>query len=178
MGSTVILVRDRSSMFVTTRAQHVRPVTVGFMATDLRSYRRYLTLQGVAVAGLAEALPRVTQWRLARVPTHLTPTDFAQFVAAFDGITPRSCRDYAMALCLVTWGLQACEVAGLRLADIDWRSAAVTIRATKTHCARVVPLTTDLGAALAAYLRVRPATASDHVLVRIGVLEGQALSWT
>lgn len=162
--------------FVTTRAQHVRPVTAGAMGSDLRSYLRYLALQGVAVAGLAEALPRVAQWRLASVPKHLTPTDLAQFVAAFDRATPRSCRDYAMALCLVTWGLRACEVAGLRLADIDWRSAAVTIRATKTHRARVVPLTADLGAALAGYLRVRPATASTHVFVRIGVLEGEALT--
>lgn len=140
--------------FVTTRAQHVRPVTAGAIASDLRSYLRYLALQGVAVAGLAEALPRVAQWRLASVPKHLTPTDLAQFLAAFDRATPRSCRDYAMALCLVTWGLRACEVTGLRLADIAWRSAAVTIRATKTHRARVLPLTVDLGAALAGYLRV------------------------
>jgi len=162
--------------WVTTRAQHVRPVTAGAIASDLRSYLRYLALQGVAVAGLAEALPRVAQWRLASVPKHLTPTDLAQFVAAFDRATPRSCRDYAMALCLATWGLRACEVAGLGLADIDWRSAAVTIRATKTHRARVVPLTSDLGAALARYLRVRPATSSDHVFVRMGVLEGEALT--
>jgi site-specific recombinase XerD len=162
--------------FVTIRAQHVRPVTAGAIASDLRSYLRYLRLQGVAVAGLAEALPRVAQWRLASVPKHLTPTQLAQLLAAFDRATTRSCRDYAMALCLVTWGLRACEVAGLRLGDIDWRSAAVTIRATKTHRARVVPLTADLGAALARYLRVRPATPSDHVFVRIGVLEGEAVT--
>lgn len=162
--------------FVTTRAQHVRPVTAGAIASDLRSYLRYLALQGEAVAGLADALPRVAQWRLASVPKHLTPTDLAQLLAAFDRATPRSCRDYAMALCLVTWGLRACEVAGLRLADIDWRSATVTIRPTKTHRARVLPLTADLGEVLAGYLRVRPATASDHVFVRIGVLEGEALT--
>jgi site-specific recombinase XerD len=162
--------------FVTTRAQLVRPVTAGAVGSDLRSYLRYLALQGVAVAGLTEALPRVAQWRLASVPKHLTPTDLAQFLAAFDRATPRSCRDYAMALCLVTWGLRACEVAGLRLGDIEWRSATVTIRATKVHRARVVPLTSDLGEALAGYLRVRPATDSDHVFVRIGVLEGEALT--
>lgn len=162
--------------FVTRRAQHVRPVTAGAIASDLRSYLRYLALQGVAVAGLPEALPRVAQWRLASVPKHLTPTDLARFLAAFDRATPRSRRDYAMALCLVTWGLRACEVAGLRLTDIDWRSAAVTIRSSKVHRARVVPLTADLGDALAGYLRVRPPTDRDHVFVRIGVLEGEALT--
>lgn len=161
--------------FVTTRAQHVRPVTAGAIASDLRSYLRYLRLQGLTVAGLAEALPRVAQWRLASVPKHLTATDVARFLAAFDRATPRSCRDYAMALCLVTWGLRACEVAGLRLADIDWRSAVVTIRASKTRRARALPLSPALGDALAAYLRVRPSTASDHVFVRIGVWHGEPL---
>jgi integrase len=161
--------------FVTTRAQHVRPVTAGAIASDLRSYLRYLRLQGVAVAGLVEALPRVAQWRLASVPKHLTPTDLALFLAAFDRATPRSCRDYAMALCLATWGLRACEVAGLRLSDIDWRAATVTIRATKTHRARILPLPLALGEALAAYLRVRPSTTSDHLFVRIGVWHGEPL---
>lgn len=132
---------------MTTRAQHVRPVTAGAIASDLRSYLRYLALQGVAVEGLAEALPQVAQWRLASVPKHLTPTALAQFLAAFDRATPRSCRDYAMALCLATWGLRACEVAGLRLADVDWRSAVVTIRASKTHRARVLPLPPAWGGA-------------------------------
>lgn len=161
--------------FVTTRAQQVRPVTAGAIASDLRSYLRYLALCGVAVAGLAEALPRVAQWRLASVPKHLTAPDLTRFLAAFDRATPRSCRDYAMALCLVTWGLRACEVAGLRLADIDWRSATVTIRATKTQRARVMPLPPALGEALARYLRVRPSTTSDRVFVRIRVLEGEPL---
>jgi integrase len=80
-----------------------------------------------------------------------------------------------MAMCLVTCGLRASEVAGLRLTDIDWRLSTVTIRATKTHRARMMPLTPTVGEAVARYLRVRPATTSDHVFVRIGVLDGEAL---
>lgn len=161
--------------FVMTRAQQVRPSTIGVIASDLRSYLRYLALRGVAVEGLAEALPRVAQWRLATVPKHLAATDLARFLDSFDRCTPRSCRDYAMALCLVTWGLRASEVAALRLADFDWRSATVTIRATKTHRARMLPLTPAVGDAVARYLRVRPSTASDCLFVRIGVLHGEAI---
>jgi site-specific recombinase XerD len=161
--------------FVTMRAQQVTPSTAGVIASDLRSYLRHLALRGVAVEGLAESLPRVAQWRLASVPKHLSPNDLTRLLAAFDRGTPRSCRDYAMAMCLVTWGLRASEVAGLRLTDIDWRLSTVTIRATKTHRARMMPLTPTVGEAVARYLRVRPATTSDHVFVRIGVLDGEAL---
>jgi site-specific recombinase XerD len=162
--------------FVTTRAQQVRPSTAGAIASDLRSYLRYLALAGVAVEGLADGLPRVAHWRLARVPKHLSPSDLTRFLTTFDRATPRGRRDHAMALCLATWGLRACEVAGLRLADVDWRSATVTIRAAKTRRARVLPLPPALGEALVAYLHVRPSTPSPHVFVRIGVMEGEAVT--
>lgn len=162
--------------FVATRAQQVRPCTAGAIASDLRSYLRYLALGGVTVEGLADALPRVAQWRLASVPKHLSSSDLTRFLTAFDRATPRGCRDYAIALCLATWGLRACEVAGLRLADVDWRSATVTIRAAKTRRARVLPLPPAVGEALVAYLHVRPSTPSSHVFVRIGVREGEAVT--
>lgn len=161
--------------FVADRASQVKPSTTGVIASDLRSYVRYLALCGVPVEGLAEALPRVAQWRLSGIPRHLAPADLTRFLAAFDQCTPRSRRDYAMALCLVTWGLRASEVAGLRLNDIDWRAATVVIRSSKTCRARVMPLMRTIGDALAAYLRIRPLTPSDHVFVYLGVREGDPI---
>jgi integrase/recombinase XerD len=161
--------------FVADRAPQVKPSTTSVIASDLRSYVRYLALCGVPVEGLGEGLPRVAQWRLSGIPRHLAPDDLTRFLAAFDRRTPRSQRDYAMALCLATWGLRASEVAGLRLADIDWRTGAVVICSSKTCRARVMPLMRTIGDALAAYLRVRPLTPSDHVFVYLGVREGDPI---
>jgi site-specific recombinase XerD len=161
--------------FLTTRAQHVKPGTAGVIASGLRSYLRYLALQGVAVDGLCDAIPRVAGWRLASIPQHLSADDLSRFLASFDRRTPRSHRDYAMAVCLTTWGLRASEVAGLRIADIDWRAATATIRESKTHRPRALPLTRVVGDAVVRYLRVRPSTTTDHVFVHLGVREGEPI---
>ena len=142
------------------------------MTDGLRSYVRYLRLDGRDAPGLGEAIPAAARWRLASLPVHLQPGEVDGFLHAFHRRTPRNRRDYAMALCLVTLGLRAGEVANLRLQDVAWRVGTLTIRATKTYRSRVLPLPRRVGQALMSYLRVRPATMSDHVFVRIGARSG------
>src|SRR6266436_5309865 len=63
-------------------------------------------------------------------------------------------------------GLRASEVAQLRLDDLDWRNAAVRVRTRKTGHGALLPLTTEVGTALAVYLRDgRPGTPSRQVFV-------------
>lgn len=162
--------------FVTTRAQRCRPGSTGVITGGLRSYVRYLEFQGVCVAGMREAIPTVARWRLASLPVHLDPSELNRFLRAFDRQAPRGRRDYAIALCLVLLGLRASETAALRCPDIDWRAGTVTIRETKTHRARVLPLPPQFGRALVSYLRVRPLTASDRVFVRLGVRNGEPVA--
>ena len=50
-------------------------------------------------------------------------------------------------------GLRACDVAGLRLEDIDWRAGEIRIRPRKTKHPLVLPLFDHVGKALIAYLR-------------------------
>jgi integrase len=71
-------------------------------------------------------------------------------------------------LLLSRLGLRAGEVAGLGLDDIDWRSGELAIRG-KGNRAERLPLPTEVGAAIAAYLRHgRPATAQGRsVFVRV-----------
>jgi integrase/recombinase XerD len=161
------------AQFVTARVQRCRPGTAGVITDGLRSYVRYLQLQGRRTDGLRDGIPAVARWRLASLPVHLQPAELQRFLRSFNSHTPHGRRDYAMALCLTVLGLRAGEVAGLRLSDLDWRAGTVTIRETKTRRARTLPLTPRLGRALVSYLRTRPQTPSDHVFVRIGVLEGE-----
>jgi integrase len=161
--------------FLITRARTCRPGTVGVIADGLRSYVRYLRLAGRATPGLGEAIPTAARWRLASLPVHLTPPEVDRFLRGFHQRTSRNRRDYAMALCLVHLGLRAAEVANLRLPDVDWHAGSLTIRATKTHRARNLPLVLPVGRALVRYLRARPATTCDHVFVRIGARAGDPL---
>jgi integrase/recombinase XerD len=161
--------------FVVARSRSCRPSSAGVITDGLRSYVRYLELQGLCGPGLRDAIPCVARWRLATLPRCLEVGELTRFLGSFDRQSPRGRRDYAMALCLAALGLRASEVAALRLRDLDWRSGTLIIRESKTRRGRTLPLMPRVGRALVTYLRVRPQTKTDHVFVRIGVLEGDPI---
>jgi site-specific recombinase XerD len=75
-------------------------------------------------------------------------------------------RDYAIVLLLARLGLRANEVSGLELEDINWKDGQVRVRGKRGH-ETVLPLSADVGAAIAAYLRHgRPASTSRRVFLR------------
>ncbi|HEX2810578.1 MAG TPA: tyrosine-type recombinase/integrase, partial [Kineosporiaceae bacterium] len=55
--------------------------------------------------------------------------------------------------CMARLGLRASEVVALRLEDIDWVGATVRVRARKTGHGALLPLTGQVGAAVADYLQ-------------------------
>jgi integrase/recombinase XerD len=64
-------------------------------------------------------------------------------------------------LLLARLGVRANEVVRLRLKDVDWRSGKIFIRPGKTHNERVLPLSQEVGDALAEYLtKARPQSES------------------
>ncbi len=78
-----------------------------------------------------------------------------------------SARDAAITLLALTTGLRACDIIGLRLADIDWRGRTIGIVQQKTNNPLTVPLTALLAARLADYvLDDRPGSGDDHVFLR------------
>jgi integrase len=76
-------------------------------------------------------------------------------------------RDAAITLLAVTTGLRACDIIGLRLADIDWRARTAGIVQQKTGNPLTVPLTDLLIGRLADYvLDERPDSPDDHLFLR------------
>ena len=74
-------------------------------------------------------------------------------------------------------GLRASEVSQLRLEDLDWRNASVRVRARKTGHGALLPLTAQVGAALADYLQHgRPDTPARQVFVLHWLRTGAPIS--
>jgi integrase len=114
-------------------------------------------------------------WKLASVPRVLTDAQVAAMLASFDRSTPVGLRGYATTMCLARLGLRACEVSALTLDDIDWRTATITVPATKTKRADVLPLPTPVARAILAYLRRgRPDTSTRQIFVRHATPAGAA----
>jgi site-specific recombinase XerD len=165
--------------FVTERVRAQRPGSVGVLACSLRSFLRFLQLEGERPADLGGALPTPAHWSLAPLPPSLNEEQRARFWASFDRATALGRRDYAMARCLADLGLRCQEVAALRLDDIDWRSGVLDLSPGKSRRAAQLPLPQATGAALADYLRhARPTTSTRAVFVQHRAPVGAAAAKT
>ena len=134
----------------------------------LRSLLGWLHLTGAMDVSLAAAVPSVAGWRLSSLPKGLEPGQLRRLLAAPDRRSATGRRDYAVLVLLARLGLRAGEVAGLGLDDIDWRRGEITI-VGKGNRGEQLPLPTDVGTAITAYLRRgRPGTAQGRsVFVRV-----------
>src|SRR5438309_8368360 len=100
--------------------------------------------------------------------TDLSETQLATLLTSLDAQTSCGARDQALVLCLVQLGLRAGEAAGLVLEDLNWRQATLRLIQTKGQRERLLPLTPEVGKALAHYLKcVRPTTTHRRVFVRL-----------
>jgi integrase len=99
------------------------------------------------------------------IPRSIEPRDVRQVLAHCDRRTALGSRDYAILLLLARLGLRAGEIAFLKLDDIDWDAATLSVRG-KGGQVHVLPLPSEVGKAIAAYLRKRPACTSRRVFLR------------
>ncbi len=122
------------------------------LTSGLRSLLRYLHLAGWVPIPLAQAVPRAAGWRLSSLPRALEAEQVQRLLESCDDSTVIGRRDLAILLLLARLGLRACEIARLRLDDIDWRAGEVTIRGKGSSTERL-PLPHEAGEALVSYLR-------------------------
>jgi len=138
------------------------------MVTALRSLLGFLHVGGVLEKSLQSAVPSVAGWRLSGLPRALEPDQVRRLFESCDRRTLVGRRDFAILTVLARLGLRAGEAAGLELGDIDWRVGEVVIRGKGNRQERL-PLPSDVGEAMAAYLRRgRPRSAQGRqVFVRV-----------
>lgn len=133
-----------------------------FFVVALRSFLRYCHLTGVIATDLSAASLPVTGRHRSVLPQGISRADARTLLGACDRRTASGRRDYAVILLLMRLGLRSCEVAALRLEDVDWRAGQITVRG-KGQRLDVLPLPVDVGEAIAAYLRhARPDNAEER----------------
>ena len=162
--------------FVAFRARSLRPMSVRAFCDSLRSFLRYLHLQGRCSKGLDLAVPTVHAWNRAKLPTVIEAVQLRRFLGDFDRSTAMGRRDYAMALCMCELGLRVDEVARLSLEDLDWRKGILTLPQNKQRRELQLPLPGRLARAIVSYLRHgRPASGYREVFLRHRTPTGRPL---
>ena len=153
--------------FVLRRARDLCARTAQIMTTALRAFLRFLHVRGEIRSDLAACVPTVPSWRLTRIPIALTSKEVSRLLKTCDPRTTVGRRDRAVLTLLVRLGLRGCEVAALRLEDIDWKAGEITIHG-KGSRADMLPLPHDVGTALAGYARNgRPTCSTRHFFVSV-----------
>lgn len=130
----------------------------------LRSFLRFLVLEGVVSVGLDDGVLSVAGWNPA-LPRAISSADVERLLASCDRRRSLGRRDFAILLLLARLGLRGGEVVAMELGDIDWRAGEVVVRGKGRRRDRL-PLPQEVGAAIAAYLQRRPASPSRQVFVR------------
>ena len=157
--------------FMVTRCAEQSGRAAQLTATALRSLLAFLHVTGAIARSLVKAVPSVPGRRLAglpsSLPSRLEPHHVRRLLTACDRRTLGGRRDFAVITTLARLGLRAAEVAALRLDDLQWRAGEIVVHGKGQRVERM-PLPTDVGDEIAAYLRQRPARAQGRaVFVRL-----------
>ncbi len=159
--------------FISAVSSRYQPRTLELAATSLRSFFRFCRANGVGWEGLEDTVPMVPHHRRGFV-RHLDSRVLDEFIAS---LNTASLRDRAMILCMARLGLRVSEVCRLRLEDLDWRQGVVSVRARKTGHGARLPITAEVGNALAEYLEHgRPDTTVREVFVLVWLRRGEPIS--
>ncbi len=152
--------------FIQRHAHDHGPFYARHLVRTTRSFLRYLQYKGLVDADFSLAVPKVARWRLSTLPKHLPATQVRQVLRHCDRKTALGRRDYAILLLLARLGLRAGEVVKLRLEDIDWETAQITVCGKGGRWSEL-PLPADVAKAIAHYLRHdRPRCASRRLFIR------------
>lgn len=121
-------------------------------AVAVRSFLRFLAWRGLISSGLDRAIPRTRLARHASIPRRLSSDEIDRLLKAVSGGKAQR-RDRAILLLLAGLGLRCSEVVQLELDDIDWQAGLLRICIGKSHQERILPLSQDVGTALADYIQ-------------------------
>ncbi|MEY8199514.1 MAG: tyrosine-type recombinase/integrase [Colwellia sp.] len=125
----------------------------------LRSYLRFLSLEGLCPPDLDKAVPSIAQWKLSSMPRYIESNDVELVINACDINTHIGLRDRAIILLLARLGLRAGDIVNMRTNDINWSEGTLTVWGKGQKESRL-PLPQDTGDAILVYLdKVRPRVA-------------------
>ncbi len=133
----------------------------------LRGFLRFEFMRGTIKGSLHLQIDTVRTCGSAHLPYPVQWSELQQLLRRIDRSTPLGSRDYAVLLLAATYGLRGSDVANLTLDSIDRSKRTIHLVQCKTRQSLALPLTDEVGAALADYLRrARPASTCRQIFLR------------
>ena len=135
--------------------------------TALRSLLNHGQMCGEVAPQILAAVPSVSSWATTPALPRAISAEHARLaIESCKRHTAVGRRDRAVLLLLARLGLRSSEVAALLLADVDWTAGCIRVRG-KGGQDGLLPLPSDVGEAIAAYLQDgRPISDDRHLFLR------------
>lgn len=118
----------------------------------LRAFLAYLYLENIISRNLAPLVVGAMQFAMAKPPKFLRPHEVKRLFACLGYHTPMQLRKAAMVHLAYTLGLRTKEIAELRLDDISFTRAEITLRARKCYNPITLPVPIETIKAIGAYI--------------------------
>lgn len=153
--------------FFAQQGARMSPRSLYGVRAALRSFLKYLYVEGKLVLDLSLELPRPSRFSADQRPKYLPWAKVEELLAGVDRSSLGGKRDYAILTLLACHGLRAGEAAKLRVQDIDFNEGSFLLRDRKDgRCARL-PLSARAKEALEDYLRLRPSGPYAEVFLSV-----------
>ena len=156
------------SAFLIKEGHRLSKSSVTSLCSSLRVFLRYIRREGIIEADLSYAIESPRRYQLSDLPRSISWADVRKMLNVIDRRTNLGKRDYAILLLLVTYGLRANEVAGLKIDDIDWSRERLLVSERKAGHHTAYPLSRVVGEAVIDYLKNgRPKTEDRCIFFRV-----------
>lgn len=138
-----------------------------YVVSMLRTFFRYAATKGKCDPRLPSLIDRPRIYTNEGLPSALDWTDVGRLLANAESESRNDTRDRAIMMLMAIYGLRSCEVASLRLDQIDRKNSTLLIQRSKNRKPQIYPLIPSVADALTRYIEtVRPAVAYPEVFIR------------
>lgn len=166
MTSLSLLTAQHLSDYTRTIAGYHKK-SISAILTTLRSFLRFLYLNGYHEKDLSSDVPKLKQPHFPKIPSAWKPEDVKRVLESVDRGNPNGKRDYAILLMVARLGMRVQDIKEIRLTNLNWATRSIEIVQHKTKQTVSYPILDDIGWAIIDYLKNgRPKTESPHLFVR------------
>jgi site-specific recombinase XerD len=152
--------------FMAAFCQPFSPGTCGNYRSIVRGFLTYLHQQrGILKKDLAPLLIGAVQFAKAKPPKFLRPHEVQQLFESLSVTSPKDLRTYAMVHLAYTLGLRPVEISSIRLDDIAFKKAQLSVEDRKNEQPLMLPIPEQTLKAIVAYMVGGRANSKDRHLV-------------
>jgi site-specific recombinase XerD len=150
------------------------PGTCGNYRSIVRGFLSYLYQQrGILKKDLAPLLIGAVQFAKAKPPKFMRPHEVQQLFESLSVTSAKDLRTYAMVHMAYTLGLRPCEISSMRLDDIAFTKAQLTVEDRKNDRPLKLPIPEQTLKAIVAYIvGGRPNSKDRHLVLSLSAPHG------